>query len=62
MIETYAPPSENNTAAYIDYVSNATGLDADATVSTLEGTVQPLVNSIERYEGWNACSVSVQHQ
>jgi hypothetical protein len=62
MIETYAPSSENNTTAYVDYVSKATGLDPNATVSTLEGTVQPLVNSIERYEGWNSCSVSVRHE
>ena len=62
MIEKYAPPSENNTAAYVDYVRKATGLDPDATVSTLEGTVQPLVKSVERYEGWKDCSVSVRHQ
>lgn len=37
MISRYAPPSENNTAAYIRFVSNYTGIDPDVQINTLDG-------------------------
>jgi hypothetical protein len=38
LLTSWAPPSENNTAAYIANVSAATGFDPDAPLSTLVGS------------------------
>lgn len=43
MISRYAPPSENDTAAYIRRVSRSVGIDARTAVDTTDGTVMPRI-------------------
>ena len=43
MISRYAPPSENDTQAYIRRVSRSAGVDARAAVDTTDGTVMPRI-------------------
>lgn len=62
MILRYAPPSENDTAAYIRRVSRASGIDARARVDTLDGAVmQPIVCAMSAVEnGVAACVADVR--
>lgn len=51
MIMRWAPPSENNTLAYIHAVAAAIGVDADATIDVHDYAVMaPLVRAIIRHE------------
>ncbi|WP_082502876.1 TIGR02594 family protein [Methylobacterium sp. Leaf100] len=53
-INRYAPPSENNTAGYIGFVSSKTGIDAGDVLSTLnDSEIAKLCRSIQVIEGWN---------
>ena len=52
-IEQYAPPCCNNTAAYIQFVTNSTGINANTTLGVLNSLkVNDLANTIQRYEGY----------
>lgn len=46
LIGEFAPPSENDTAAYIRTMSNATGFGADQRLSADAGTLQRLIRGI----------------
>ena len=52
-INRYAPPSENNTAGYVDFVVAQTGLHKTDVLSSLS-TVQlrSMANAIKKIEGW----------
>ena len=51
MISRYAPPSENNTAAYIAAISEWTGLSADEPLDTRSRKVMvPIVMAMSRIE------------
>lgn len=50
IITTWAPASENNTAAYIAAVTGALGIGADVTVSGHESTQTALLRAIFRHE------------
>jgi hypothetical protein len=50
IVSTYAPPSENNTAAYIAAVSDDTGIDADQPLSMDASTLHDLVRAIINHE------------
>lgn len=43
MISRYAPPSENDTAAYIRRVSRSAGIDARNEIDTTDSTVMPRI-------------------
>ena len=51
MLRRYAPPEENPTAAYLDFVARAAGVAADAEIDTLDRTVMcRIVSAISRFE------------
>lgn len=50
LITKYAPPSENNTTAYINAVSQFTGIGPDEKISTDEQTVISLLHAIFEHE------------
>lgn len=45
LVNSYAPPSENNTAAYISAVSNYTGIPANATLAATRPTIEKLIRA-----------------
>jgi hypothetical protein len=52
-IARYAPPHENDTAAYTAGVSRMTNLDATRAISSLNGAeLDAVVGAIRRVEGW----------
>lgn len=53
VISRYAPPSENNTAAYISFVTNKLGLPASTNLSSLtDKQREVIVDVITKKEGW----------
>ncbi|WP_124950422.1 TIGR02594 family protein [Sulfuriferula thiophila] len=55
MMKQYAPPSENDTAKYTDYITTKSGLSKDSIIGDLtEAQLDSLMNSMEQYEGFNA--------
>lgn len=51
VISTWAPPSENNTRAYVDAVARAVGVDPDEIVDLTEYRImRPLLEAIIRHE------------
>ncbi len=50
MINRWAPSAENNTSAYIDYVSQILGADSDQELTWNQPTVFKLVYAIEHHE------------
>lgn len=62
LISRYAPPSENDTAAYIAAVSADTGLPADQVISLDAGTLHDLVRAIMNHENGDSYSVLVTDQ
>lgn len=46
----YAPPTENDTKAYIDYVTKSVGLGKDAKLDKGEDTIKRLVYAISYHE------------
>jgi hypothetical protein len=58
-IERFAPPTENDTARYGDFVERATGLEGDTRMSTLSAEQRMSVGSaIRTFEGWRAGEVT----
>lgn len=56
----YAPPVENNTAAYQRAIQNATGLDGTRTISSLNAQeLSSVVDAIRQQEGWRAGQTTV---
>ena len=52
-ISRYAPPSENDTAAYHRHISKLTGLDINRRISDLSpDELSKVVNAIRQVEGW----------
>lgn len=62
MIARYAPPSENDTAAYVAFVVSRTGIDANATLDTLDrGRMVAVVAAMSRMEnGTDAVAADVE--
>lgn len=57
-ISRYAPPSENNTAAYHRSIEKLTGLSINRMMSDLSDTeLDKVVNAIRRIEGWKPGTV-----
>ena len=57
----YAPPSENNTAAYQAAIRKQTGLDSTRKMSTLsDAELGRVVNAIRQHEGWKEGKTSTQ--
>ena len=56
IISRYAPPEENHTAIYIDFVSSLTGIDPDEVIDTRQRkTMIPIVAAMSKMEnGQNA--------
>lgn len=51
MISRYAPPSENNTSAYVQRVASQSGIDPDSPIDTLDGEqMRPIVEAISAVE------------
>lgn len=51
MISRYAPPSENNTSAYIRRVASQSGIDPDSPIDTLDGEqMRPIVEAMSAVE------------
>jgi len=59
LISAWAPPSENNTAAYIASVSSDTGIDPATQLGTDPDTISSLIRAIANHE--NGDSVSAQY-
>lgn len=60
-IARYAPPSENNTAAYQAAIRKQTGLDSSRKISTLSETeLGRVVDAIKQHEGWKEGKTSIQ--
>ena len=60
-IARYAPPSENNTAAYQAAIRKQTGLDSTRKMSTLsDAELGRVVNAIRQHEGWKEGKTSTQ--
>ncbi|MFG1173022.1 type VI secretion system tip protein TssI/VgrG [Erwiniaceae bacterium CAU 1747] len=59
-ISRYAPPVENNTAAYQRRIQSVTGLDGDRIVSSLNADeLDSVVKAIRQHEGWRAGAVKI---
>lgn len=60
IITKYAPPSENNTEAYINAVSNQTGISRSAVLTTDTATVTALLHAIFTHENgaWYANNIT----
>jgi hypothetical protein len=56
IITVYAPPAQNDTAAYISSVAGDTGLDPNATIPLDTGTLANLVRAIVNHEEGDAAS------
>jgi uncharacterized protein (TIGR02594 family) len=55
MMKQYAPPSENDTDKYTDYITTKSGLDRDSLIGDLnEAQLDSLMKSMEQYEGFDA--------
>ena len=51
ILRRYAPPAENNTPAYIDFVARRTGIDADTPLDTLSPRdMMPVVAAMSEVE------------
>jgi YD repeat-containing protein len=62
-IARWAPPSENDTAAYQSTVQNLTGMDSETQMSTLsQGQIQSVANAIRSVEGSTAGTVTCWRQ
>lgn len=60
-IARYAPPSENNTAAYQAAIRKQTGLDSTRKMSTLsDAELGRVVNAIRQHEGWKEGKTTTQ--
>jgi hypothetical protein len=57
IISVYAPPSENNTIAYINAVSNAIGVNADTPLDWSKATLAKFVRAVITHENGNDGSV-----
>ena len=52
-ISRYAPSSENNTAAYQNFVQRGTGISLDTSMRGLNNSqIQAIADVIRQYEGW----------
>lgn len=52
-INRYAPPSENNTAGYVAFVTKQTGLKKSVVLSTLSSSeLESIAQAIKKIEGW----------
>lgn len=58
LISTYAPPTENNTAAYITSVSSDTGIDPNATLTADPATLALLIRAIANHENGDQASAT----
>jgi len=62
LISRYAPPSENNTSAYIFSVSSDTGISPDQVLNQDAGTLHDLVRAIINHENGDAASALISDQ
>lgn len=62
LITRYAPPSENNTTAYINAVSADTGIPADQPLQLDPGSLHDLVRAIMNHENGDSYSALVSDQ
>jgi len=61
-ISRYAPPSENNTSAYQNFVRHQTGLGGNSSMSTLtDAQINSVVNAIQVHEHWTSGDVLREH-
>jgi uncharacterized protein (TIGR02594 family) len=52
-MQIYAPPSENDTEAYIDFICSRTGFSRDQQISSMDdGQLDAMMNAMERREGF----------
>jgi hypothetical protein len=52
-LEVYAPPSENDTARYTNFLQRQTGLPGTAVIGQMRSPdFQNLLDAIQRFEGW----------
>jgi hypothetical protein len=58
-VARFAPPSENDTAAYQTFLRNKVGTPGTTRLDSLNAEkIQRMVNGIEQYEGWREGTVS----
>lgn len=58
MIARYAPPDENDTPAYRDFIENRLGVSEETRLSELSSSqIEELASIIRRFEGWSVGTV-----
>ncbi len=58
MIARYAPPNENDTHAYRDFIGNRLGVSEETRLSELSSSqIEELASLIRRFEGWSVGTV-----
>lgn len=59
LIETYAPPHENDTKGYVAYVSKQSGIDPDTNFSKTKENLYKIIKAMVKIETQNDLPVSV---
>lgn len=59
LITKYAPPSENNTDAYINAVAASTGFDPDASLDTSNDTIIAMLHAIFEHENGGSYAANI---
>lgn len=58
-IDRYAPPTENDTSAYVNSVASAIGVDPTTPLASLDATQRAaMLDAMQRVEGWSVGSQS----
>ncbi|WP_246791819.1 TIGR02594 family protein [Burkholderia perseverans] len=61
-MQVYAPPSENNTEAYIQAICNGTGFARTRVLNTMsDADLDSMMNVMEKHEGYNA-RIKTRHE
>jgi uncharacterized protein (TIGR02594 family) len=61
-MQIYAPPSENDTEAYINYICDHTGFSRDQQISSMnDGQLDAMMNAMEKREGYYA-KIDTRHE
>lgn len=59
MMNAYAPPSENNTTAYIRYIVSRTGMSANTYIRNMSNSqLNSLLDAMKQYEGYKVGSTT----
>jgi len=61
-MQIYAPPSENDTEAYINFICDHTGFSRDQQISSMDDSqLDAMMNAMEKHEGYYA-KMNTRHE